>query len=127
MKISIITPTLNSEKSIAFTLNSVFNQTFKNFEHIILDGGSTDNTLNIIKEYEDKIDYWCSKKDSGIYDAFNNGMKLAKGDYIGFLNSDDVYTHNALEILNTYIKKNPSIDFFLNISLGSVIISLKAI
>ena len=71
--------------------------------------------MNIIRKYEDKIDYWCSKKDGGIYDAFNNGMMLAKGDYIGFLNSDDIYTDNALELLNIYINKYPSKDFILEL------------
>jgi len=109
--ISIITAVYNNEKYLEESIKSLQSQKYKNFEHIILDGGSTDNTLNIIRKYEDKIDYWCSKKDHGIYDAFNNGMKLAKGDYIGFLNSDDIYTDNALELLNIYIKKDPSKDF----------------
>ncbi len=109
--ISVITAVYNNEKYLEESIKSLQKQKYKNFEHIILDGGSTDNTLNIIRKYDDKIDYWCSKKDHGIYDAFNNGMKLAKGDYIGFLNSDDVYTDNALELLNMYIKKNPSKDF----------------
>lgn len=110
--ITIITAVYNNESYLEECIKSLHNQKYKNFEHIILDGGSTDKTLDIIKKYEDKIDYWCSKKDNGIYDAFNNGMKLAKGDYLGFLNSDDVYTENALEILNLYIKNNPSKDFF---------------
>ena len=109
--ITIITAVLNNEKYLEESLKSLHAQSYDNYEHIILDGGSTDETLNIIKKYDDKIDYWCSKKDSGIYDAFNNGMKLAKGDYIGFLNSDDVFTNEAFEILNIYINKNPNKDF----------------
>ncbi len=109
--ISVITAVYNNEKYLEESIKSLQNQKYRNFEHIILDGGSTDKTVNIIRKYDDKIDYWCSKKDAGIYDAFNNGMKLAKGDYIGFLNSDDVYTDNALELLNIYIKKDPSKDF----------------
>ena len=109
--ISIITAVLNNEKYLEESIKSLHSQSYDNYEHIILDGGSTDKTLNIIKKYDDKIDYWCSKNDNGIYDAFNNGMKLAKGDYIGFLNSDDVYTNNAFELLNIYIKNFPSKDF----------------
>lgn len=109
--ITIITVVLNNEKYLEECLQSLHKQKYNNFEHIVLDGCSTDNTLNIIKKYEDKIDYWCSKKDNGIYDAFNNGMMLAKGDYIGFLNSDDIYTDEALVLLNTYISKYPTKDF----------------
>ena len=109
--ISVITAVYNNEKYLEESIKSLQNQKYKNFEHIILDGGSTDNTLNIIKEYEDKIDYWSSKQDKGIYDAFNIGMKLSKGDYIGFLNSDDVYTENALGILHKYILQFPEKDF----------------
>tara|TARA_B100000989_G_scaffold209828_1_gene159149 strand:- start:12226 stop:13050 length:825 start_codon:yes stop_codon:yes gene_type:complete len=109
--ITIITVVLNNEKYLEECLQSLHKQKYNNYEHIILDGCSTDNTLNIIKKYEDKIDYWCSKKDNGIYDAFNNGMMLAKGDYIGFLNSDDIYTDEALVLLNNYITKYPTKDF----------------
>ena len=109
--ITIITAVYNNEIYLEECIKSLHNQKYDNFEHIVLDGGSTDKTLDIIKKYEDKIDYWCSKKDNGIYDAFNNGMRLAKGDYLGFLNSDDIYTENALELLNVYIKNNPSKDF----------------
>ena len=109
--ITIITAVLNNEKYLEESLLSLHNQNYQNFEHIIIDGGSTDKTLNIIKKYESKIDYWCSKKDKGIYDAFNNGMKLAKGDYLGFLNSDDIYTSNALEILTRYLRQKPDKDF----------------
>jgi glycosyltransferase involved in cell wall biosynthesis len=109
--ISIITVVLNNEKYLEECILSLHNQKNQNYEHIIIDGGSSDNTIDIIKKYEDKIDYWCSSKDKGIYDAFNNGMKLAKGDYIGFLNSDDYYAHNTLELLNKYIENYPNKDF----------------
>jgi glycosyltransferase involved in cell wall biosynthesis len=109
--ITIITAVLNNEKYLEESILSLHNQKYENYEHIILDGGSSDKTIDIIKKYENKIDYWCSAKDKGIYDAFNNGMKLAKGDYIGFLNSDDFYSNNALELLTEYIKNKPKKDF----------------
>jgi glycosyltransferase involved in cell wall biosynthesis len=110
--ISIITVTLNSEKYLEECLRSLHSQNYNNYEHIIIDGGSVDRTVDIIKKNENKINYWISKKDKGIYDAFNTGMDLARGEYIGFLNSDDVYTPDALNILVRYIKKYPEKDFF---------------
>ena len=83
--ISIITVVLNGENNLEESINSLHKQNYKNIEHIVIDGGSSDKTISIIKKYENKIDYWCQKKDKGIYDAFNTGMKLAKGDYLGFL------------------------------------------
>jgi len=100
--ISIITVVLNNKKTLEETIQSVLSQTYKNFEYIVIDGGSTDGTLDIIKKYENKIDYWISEKDNGLYDAFNKGYSLARGEYIGIINSDDIYTQNALEILIKY-------------------------
>jgi len=110
-KLTIITAVLNGEKYLEETITSVLNQSFRNFEYIIIDGGSTDNTLNIIKKYNEKLDYWVSDKDKGIYDAFNKGMILARGDYIGIANSDDIYVDDAFQILNRYITKFPKKDF----------------
>ena len=95
------------------TIQSVLNQKFQNFEYIIIDGGSSDKTLDIIKKYENEIDYWISEKDRGIYDAFNKGMSLAKGDFIGIINSDDTYMNNALEIIAKYVNNaaHREIDF----------------
>jgi len=109
--ISIITVVLNNEKYLQESINSLKKQNYKNYEFIVIDGGSSDKTLEIIKNNEGIIDYWYSKKDRGIYDAFNAGMKLAKGDYLGFLNSDDCYTDQALTILRSYINKYPEKDF----------------
>ena len=108
---SIITVVLNNENHLEKTFKSVFNQTFKNFEYIVIDGGSTDNSLKIIKKYQKKIDYWVSEKDKGIYDAFNKGMSLATGKFIGIINSDDLYTKNALKIILKYVNKYPDLDF----------------
>ena len=110
-KLTIITAVLNGEKYLEETITSVLNQSFRNFEYIIIDGGSTDNTLNIIKKYNEKLDYWVSEKDKGIYDAFNKGMILSRGDYIGIANSDDIYVDDAFQILNRYIVKFPKKDF----------------
>jgi len=109
--ITVITVVLNGEKNLEDCFKSLHQQNYKNIEHIVIDGGSTDNSVSIIKSYADKIDYWCQKKDQGIYDAFNLGMSLAKGDYIGFLNSDDEYDKNAFIYLHKYIKKYPDKDF----------------
>ena len=88
--ISIITVTLNSEKYLNETLKSIFNQKYKNYELIIIDGKSNDKTLSIIKKNIKKINLYKSEKDKGIYDAFNKGIKLASGDLIGIVNSDDI-------------------------------------
>ena len=101
MKISIITVTYNSSKTLKDTLESVLKQTYTNYEHIIVDGLSKDNTMQIVKEYETKYNgklRYISEKDSGLYDAMNKGIKMATGDIIGILNSDDIYAHeNVLQ------------------------------
>ncbi len=110
--VSIITVVLNNEKYLQECLDSLHAQKYKNYEHIIIDGGSTDNTIEIIKKNENKIDYWISERDRGIYDAFNKGMDLAKGDYLGFLNSDDIYySENTLNYVVDAFKNNLNIDF----------------
>ncbi len=109
--ISIITVVKNNEKFLEETIKSVLQQNYQNFEYIIIDGGSNDNTLEIINKYKDKIDYWISEDDDGIYDAFNKGMQLARGNLLGMVNSDDTLEKNALSILIDYINKNPKIDF----------------
>jgi len=108
---SIITVVYNNEKYLEETILSVLKQSYKNFEYIIVDGGSTDRTLEIIKKYNNKINYWVSEKDKGIYDAFNKGMSLCRGNFIGIINSDDTYTKNSLKIISSYIKKKPVFDF----------------
>ncbi len=92
MKISIITITYNSEATLADTIESVVSQTYSDMEYIIVDGGSTDNTLSIIDSYRDKISKVISEKDRGLYDALNKGIAMASGDVIGMIHSDDFYT-----------------------------------
>ena len=110
-KISIITVTKNSEKFLEECILSVQNQSYKNYEHLIIDGNSTDNTINVIKKHEQKLAYWISENDKGLYDAMNKGINKCSGDIIGILNSDDVYYDQTLKILNYYFKKNKDLDF----------------
>jgi glycosyltransferase involved in cell wall biosynthesis len=113
MKISIITPTLNSDKTIAHTLFSVFLQTYKNIEHIIVDGGSTDQTLNIIKQHKYKIKIF-SYKNSSIYEAINLGIKKSTGDYVLILNSDDILdnSNTIKKIVEIIIRNKKNIIIF---------------
>lgn len=105
--VSIITVCYNSEKYIRDTIESVLNQTYDNIEYIIVDGESTDNTLDIIQDYEPKFNgsmYWISEPDNGIYDAMNKGIDMANGEIIGIINSDDWYEKNAVEfVVNKYL------------------------
>lgn len=90
-KISIITVCYNAVESIQATMLSVLNQTYPNIEYIVIDGGSTDGTVDIIKKYSDRLDYWISEPDKGIYDAMNKGIAAATGDYINFMNAGDTF------------------------------------
>lgn len=95
--ITVITAVFNGGATLEKTIKSVLNQSYSNIEFIIIDGGSTDDTLDIIKKYEHAIDYWVSEPDEGIYDAWNKGVRLASGDWIAFLGADDAYTEGAME------------------------------
>ena len=98
-KISIITITYNSSKHLEEAILSVINQPYKNKEYIVIDGGSTDGTLDIINKYSDRIDFFISEPDKGISDAFNKGIKAATGELIGICNSDDVLANDVLQTL----------------------------
>ncbi len=114
--LSIITATYNSENTLDKTIKSVLHQDYTNFEYIIVDGKSKDNTLDIIMKYESlfkekNISYsWISEDDTGIYNAWNKGLKLANGDWIAYLGSDDIYTHNALDKYINAILQNKNAD-----------------
>ncbi len=110
--ISIITVVYNGEKYLEQTIQSVINQTYKNIEYIVIDGGSTDGTLDIIKKYEEHISYWVSESDKGLYDAMNKGIGVAKGELIGMINSDDWYELEAVEIMAEAYKNNPTKSIF---------------
>ena len=109
MFFTVITVTLNSEKTILKTINSINNQIYKEFEYIIVDGGSSDKTLQIIKENLKKKYILISEKDKGIYHAMNKGINLSNGKFVGFLNSDDWLDDNILSKIHDLVKtQNPS-------------------
>ena len=96
IKISIITVSFNSQSTIRQTIESVFLQDYDNIEYILIDGGSTDWTLDIVQNYKDRIKYFISEQDNGIYDAMNKGIQAATGDVVGILNSDDFYANKSV-------------------------------
>ena len=103
---SIITPVLNNKNGLLKTIESIKKQSLANYEHIVIDGGSTDGTLEIIKN-EKNITEWISEKDKGIYDAINKGLKISRGKYINTINSGDYYySHDSLKIIKDYFEKN---------------------
>jgi glycosyltransferase involved in cell wall biosynthesis len=111
MKISIITVSFNSSSTIRDTIESVLNQTYPNIEYIVVDGCSKDKTIDILKEQEPKFNgrmRWISEKDNGIYEAMNKGIRMATGDLIGIVNSDDFYHKNDIiaEIVKAFIDEN---------------------
>ena len=114
MKISLITATYNSAETLRDTMQSVLNQTFKDVDYIIVDGGSKDTTMDIVKEFKPKFEgrlRWVSEKDKGIYDAMNKGVKMAQGNIVGILNSDDFFaSDHVLEKVNDAFTENPAID-----------------
>jgi len=106
-KISIVTPSYNQGQFIEETIRTVLLQNYPNLEYIIMDGGSNDNTVEIIKKYEPWIDYWVSEKDKGQSDAINRGLGRTTGEIIGWLNSDDIYyQHTLFEIVSAFQKTN---------------------
>jgi glycosyltransferase involved in cell wall biosynthesis len=107
--ISVITVVFNGGKTLERTINCVISQTYDNIEYIIIDGKSTDNSLEIINKYEDFIDYWISESDKGIADAFNKGFSVSTGDYIGFINSDDWYEKEGISQIVQEINSEDSI------------------
>jgi len=102
-KVSIITAVFNEVELIEQCINSVLSQSYENIEYIIVDGGSTDGTVEVIRKYKDKISNWISKPDNGLYYALNKGLQMATGEIVGFLHADDIYPDN--EIINTVVFK----------------------
>lgn len=100
MKISIVTVTFNAAKTLEQTIQSLISQTYHDIEFIIIDGASSDGTIDIINKYANKITYWISEPDNGIYDAMNKSLKIATGDFLLFMGADDVfYKHDIIEIM----------------------------
>ena len=114
MKISVITVCFNCENTIIDTIESVINQDFDDFEFIIVDGKSNDNTIKVIESYKNKINKLVSEKDNGIYDAINKGISLASGDIISLLHGNDVFSNsNVLSKVNNFFKLNNNIDLMI--------------
>lgn len=117
MKVSLITVCFNSQKTIESTILSVINQCYENIEYIIVDGGSIDNTISIIKKYENFISKFISEPDFGLYDALNKGILLSTGNLIGILNSDDVfYSSDTISDIVKFHKKND-----IDASIGDIV------
>lgn len=124
MKFSIITINYNHCDGLRKTIQSVVNQTFTDLEYIIIDGGSEDGSIEVIKEYSDKITYWVSERDKGIYNGMNKGIAQAKGTYVNFMNSGDVfYSNDILEKVNRLMDDSDFVigkDFNQNPKTGEV-------
>lgn len=104
--VSIVTVVYNGGQTLQKTIDSVKGQTYSNIEYLIIDGGSTDNTLKVIKSNNDCVSFWVSEKDHGIYDAMNKGVSIAKGEIIGIINADDYYEPDAVEkVVEAYKEK----------------------
>ena len=118
--ISIITINYNDDIGLAKTIESVVNQSYMDFEYIVIDGGSNDDSLKVIDKYKDKISFWVSEKDGGIFNAQNKGLKIAKGEYCLFLNSGDFFVNNF--VLQTVAQINAKEDIIygdMNINWGT--------
>jgi len=112
-KITIITPSYNQAEYLEATIKSVLDQNYANLEYIIIDGGSTDGSVEIIKRYTDHLAYWVSEPDDGQSHAINKGLQRATGEWIGWQNSDDVYYPNAFKLVARKIAKNSQLDLII--------------
>ena len=104
MKLSIITVNFNDAEGLERTIKSVVSQTFCDYEFIIIDGGSTDGSIEVINKYESYIDYWASEPDGGIYPGMNKGLRQAKGEYLNFMNGGDCY-HSPDVLQNIFVRR----------------------
>lgn len=108
---SIVTPSFNQAPFLEASIQSLINQDYPNLEHILIDGGSTDGTLDILNKYQDHLAYWVSEKDKGSSDAINKGWRRAQGDYLWILNADDLLAPGAISALVHYLQEHPEVDF----------------
>lgn len=111
-KISIVTPVYNQAKYLEKTILSVLDQGYPNLEYIIIDGGSTDGTVDIIKKYENQLAYWVSEKDNGMYDAIQKGFMHSTGEIMAWINSDDLYYERCLFAIADVFNNHPEIEWF---------------
>lgn len=130
LKISIVTPSYNQGDYIEKTIDSVLSQGYENLEYFIIDGGSSDNSVEIIKKYEKHLTYWVSEKDKGQADALNKGFSQATGDIFAYINSDDLYVKNTFNKINNEFQADPNIeilygDYFLLFNDDSLIAKPK--
>jgi len=109
--VTVITAVFNGNDCIANCLDSVLNQDYPHVEHIILDGGSNDGTLETLLGYDDRVALWISEPDRGVYDAWNKGLKLARGEWIAFLGADDIYLEGAISTYLALASENPEAEF----------------
>lgn len=117
MKLSIITVNYNDAKGLERTIKSVISQSYHYFEFIVIDGGSSDGSLDIIKKYERNIDYWVSEHDGGIYQGMNKGLRQAKGDYVNFMNSGDSF--HSTDVLERIFSLDTDADIITGTHIGS--------
>jgi glycosyltransferase involved in cell wall biosynthesis len=106
--VSVITAVYNANEYLAACIESILKQSFQDFEYILIDGGSTDGTVDVIKSYQQHFSYWISEPDRGIYDAWNKGLAVAKGDWIVFVGADDVLYPTALQAYVEHIENHPA-------------------
>ena len=118
-KITIVTPSFNQGKYLEATINSILDQNYSNLEYFIIDGGSSDNSVNIIKKYEKYINYWISEKDGGQSEAINKGLRMATGDFISWINSDDLLHPGILVKIPSFFDScNTGLIFGKSVSFG---------
>lgn len=115
LKISIVTPSFNQSQYLERTMLSILNQNYNNCEYIIIDGLSTDNSQQIIKNYQTHLAYWISEQDTGQYDAINKGFSRSSGDIMCWLNSDDLYLPNTLDVVNKIFSTHPEIEWITSL------------
>ncbi|MDP9052033.1 MAG: glycosyltransferase [Acidobacteriota bacterium] len=109
--VSVITAVFNGQPHVASCLDSVARQDYPSIEHLVLDGGSTDGTLNVLRQYEDRIAYWKSEPDEGVYDAWNQGLQVARGEWLCFLGADDELLPGAVSAYMELAAKNPEAEY----------------
>ncbi len=117
-KISIVTPSYNQAQFLEETIQSILSQNYPNLEYIIIDGGSTDGSLDIIKKYSKHLHYWCSEPDAGQYDAINKGFKHSTGDIMTWLNSDDLHFPWTLKTIASIMSELPVIEWLTTLQIG---------